>query len=319
MSRPGEISVPLDAAAMAEEVEIDQARKREILQLEARCAAADPFSIIGVRRGAAPAEVKKAYYELTRRFHPDRFFGKNIGSFKTRIDKIFRRLTEAQELLCNPAKLQAYIARHPELVFPAEPTPAVEQSHASERRARLARHPYLAKQAKLHELAVAGRRFLEKGDFARAYSELNLALQVDPKNKEIAQMVQAAKRGADAQRAAAEHKLGVQAESLGNGAEALSHFRLAISLDPENTEYAFRAARQLLHSGGDSELKQAHVLARRAAEREPDKIEHRLLFAKVLLRAGLEKNAARELEAVLELRPGEPYAKDQLRKLKWKL
>ncbi len=311
--------LPVDPAALTERVDLDLERRQEILELDKRCVGDDFFRMLGLSPGAPAPEIKKAYYELSKRFHPDRYFGKNLGSYKARIDRIFRKLTEAQAVLTEPQRRQSYLAEHPEMAATPDPVAELDPARAAERRARLARHPYLAKAAKLHELAQRGRELLKKGDYARAFTDLSLASNIDSKNKEVAELLHTARKGADQARAAKEFEDGEGAERMGNAADALARVRNAAQLDPSNADYAARLTRLLLAVGGAAELKEAHSMARRAAELKPESADHRLLFARVLLRAGLEKNAQREFEAVLKLRPDDPVAKDHLKKLRWKL
>jgi len=193
------------------------------------------------------------------------------------------------------------------------------KDRAAERRARFAKHPYMAKAGKLHELLARGKENLAKGEFAKAYTDLSLAGQIDPKNQEIAALLAKAKKEGDRKRGEAEGKEATAAETIGDSASALAHLRTAVSLLPDNPELAFRAAKLLLNQGGEAELKEAHVLVRKAAELAPKNVEYHLTFARVLLRAGLDKNAAREYELVLKLDPENETAKEQMKKLKWKI
>lgn len=341
--KPKQPPAAIDAEALKEKVDLDETRRREVLEMEARLESDDFFSLLGVPSGSAGADCKKAYYDLTKKFHPDRYFGKEMGSYKARIEKIFRKLTEAQSVLSDATRRADYLAAHPELAH-APPPPAAARPAASaeaapaprpredppvdpqlaaqraaERRARLAKHPYLAKQGKLHELMARGRESLEKGEFSKAYTDLSLAQQIDPKNPEIAALLSRAKKGGDVRRAESEFKEAQSAETMGDTVNALIHYRTAVSLAPENVEYASKAGRALAAHGGEAELKEAHVLLRKATELAPKNVEYRLAFAKLLLRAGLDKNAQRELEAVLKLDPENAQAREQARKLKWKI
>ncbi len=310
--------VPADGAPLGEEVDLEAERMKEILELDQRCVGDDLFAVLGVPAGASAPEVKKAYYELSKRFHPDRFFGKNLGSYKARIDRIFRRLTEAQAVLTEPGRRQGYLAQHPELAAVATGVVELDPARAAERRARLLRHPYLAKAAKLHELTERGRAQLHKGEYARAFTDLSLASQIDPRNKEVTELLQAAKQGGDRVRAESEFRDGELAVKMGDYPEALRRMRNAAQLDPDNADYAARAARLILSNGGAAEIKEAHGLARRASELKPQDADLRLLFASVLLKAGLDKNAQREFETVLKLRPEDLVAKENLKKLRWR-
>ena len=317
------LGLRLDPAALAEKVELEDARKREVLKLEARLATDDYFALLGVPVRAPAVECKKAYYELTKRFHPDRFFGKNLGSYKDRIDRVFKKLTEAQAVLTDPNKRAVYLAQHQELVpstapVGRQPTP-MEARRVAERRARLARHPYLAKQGRMIDLVTSGKENLEAGDFGKASTDLSHAAQLEPKNREVLELLSRAKKGADKQRAENEFKDAVALEKAGDLAAAVSRAKTAVTLDPDNADYSHRAARLILGQGAGADLKEAGRLARRASELAPRNVEYHLTFARILSRAGLEKNAAREYEAVLKLDPQNETAKEQMKKLRWKL
>lgn len=106
---------PVVDAAMAEQVDLEPERKKEIIELERSLDAMDHFAVLGLKPGAPASEVKQAYYNASRRFHPDRYFGKNLGSFRARMERIFRRLTDAHNVLMQPDKREAYLRANPAL------------------------------------------------------------------------------------------------------------------------------------------------------------------------------------------------------------
>jgi curved DNA-binding protein CbpA len=110
---------PVVDAAMAEEVDLEPERKKEIIELERSLDALDHFAVLGLKPGASAADVKQSYYNASRRYHPDRYFGKNLGSFRARMERIFRRLTEAHNVLTQPDKREAYLRAHPALALAA--------------------------------------------------------------------------------------------------------------------------------------------------------------------------------------------------------
>lgn len=110
---------------MQEDVALDEALQAEILELEGKLQTADHFALLGVPNDAEPAEVKAAFYKLCLRMHPDRYFRKKLGSFKARLEKIFKALSHAHQTLTDPARREAYLVAHPSL---RKPPPAPKRA-----------------------------------------------------------------------------------------------------------------------------------------------------------------------------------------------
>jgi len=67
------------------------------------------FELLELEVGADDKEIKRAYFRLSKEFHPDRYFGKDIGAYRDRLTKIFQNLKASFELLSDAARRQAYM------------------------------------------------------------------------------------------------------------------------------------------------------------------------------------------------------------------
>ncbi|WP_342381418.1 DnaJ domain-containing protein [Myxococcus stipitatus] len=357
---------PAVDAALAEEVDLEPERKKEIIDLERALDGLDHFAVLGLRPGAPATEVKQAYYNASRRYHPDRYFGKNLGSFRARMERIFRRLTDAHNVLTQQDKRDAYLKAHPALAQAATPAPAPaapvaspapasaasypateltpltpvprsltrptpvaapppptpapvndaeSEARRAERQARLARHPYMARNVKLSELVARGKAAVARGDWERAYQDFHQVQTLDPKNREVATLLLEARKKHDEQRAAVEVSRGRELEQHSDDVAALAAYRLAYSLDGSNAEAAYRAAKLGLQQGQD--VGEVRALAQRAVDLQGARVEHHLLLGRILMDAGSKKLAKRVFEDAAKLEPDNAEAKAALKKLRW--
>jgi curved DNA-binding protein CbpA len=70
----------------------------------------DYFGILKVPQGAAPADIKAAYYRESRAYHPDRYAAVPDPVFRDLVGRIYRRVNEAYTVLRDDRKRAKYLA-----------------------------------------------------------------------------------------------------------------------------------------------------------------------------------------------------------------
>jgi curved DNA-binding protein CbpA len=83
----------------------------DVLSLREKLATKSYYQILEVSRTAPDEEIKKAYFQMARRFHPDRFSAEQAGEYKKQIDEVFDAITTSYKTLSNKALRAAYDAK----------------------------------------------------------------------------------------------------------------------------------------------------------------------------------------------------------------
>ena len=86
----------------------EQEARREIAAEFARHAEATHYEVLGVSASADGAAIQKAYLELARRWHTDRFSGLKLGSAQPKLESVFSRVGEARTILANEGQRGEY-------------------------------------------------------------------------------------------------------------------------------------------------------------------------------------------------------------------
>jgi len=89
------------------EAEVSEALN-EVLEYHARMASLNYYDILGISRKASEEEIKKAYFNLARRFHPDHFGREIPPSMRDKINEVFDQITKAYKTLINPDSRRKY-------------------------------------------------------------------------------------------------------------------------------------------------------------------------------------------------------------------
>jgi curved DNA-binding protein CbpA len=305
-----------DASLLDPSLDLPLESQRSLLEFE-RGLDRPYHEILGVAPDAELRELRRAYFKLSKEFHPDRWFRKNLGPFTERVERVFRKIAEAFELLSDPSARQEMLrAMEAEGGGPAASGGAAPQlqgkrtPHAFSLLARIDRERR-RKARQYHELGVAA---VAEERWVEAARQLRLAIACDPANEDY--------KGdfAEANRNANEilfEKYAREADShfqLGEYVEAYKRYEDALHRKPFDAEANHRAAR--LAWKVENDLKAAKEYAARACEVEGSTAAYRKTLGQVYAAAGLHKNAARELEEAARLDPRDEETKLELKTAK---
>jgi curved DNA-binding protein CbpA len=281
--------------------------------------------LLGVAADADARTVKKAYFALSKKLHPDRYFRRNTGAFAPLIETCFKRLLEAYELLSDPTTRKE--VQHAEAAPPPPVAVAAEDAAGARARGLEARRRLRERVSAMSSRARAegerrrkAKTFFEHGMSAFAASRwveaagaVRLAIAFDPENSAYREEFPNVQRKAHEERAKQLVKQAETALEMRDYAAALDYFEEALHYRPGDADLAFRSAKLAVQVSGD--LKRAKEFAAQAVEVAPDNAEYRKMLASVYAAAGLEANARREYSAALRIDPSDKEAKAGLRSL----
>jgi len=315
-----------DPRELEEEVDLDLETKKRVLQLYYSLERLNYYQLLGVDRRADAKTIKKAYFEASRLYHPDSYFRKNLGSFKQKIEAIFKRISQAYEDLSNAQKRELY-----DRTLPYEPTAEEKEEEErrrrqaqeeerlrEERRRRLMRlNPMARRRAQVGIHIEDARKYQKEGNEVQAGNSARLALALDPENKEAKEILQAVEPKAARVRAEREYRRGKAEEELGRLPEALRWYRLSLQSYYDDPRVLERAARLMLEEKTD--LRDAAQMCRRLIQLEPENHQAHLVLAKIFYQQNMYRNALRELNLYLDKNPLDEGAANLRKEIEKKL
>lgn len=101
-----------DPAELNEDVDIEPDRRRTILDTFYRLELLNHYELLNLPAQADRRAIRSRYHEIINVFHPDRYYGRRLGSYKAKLERVFQRLTEAHDVLARPetrAEYDAYL------------------------------------------------------------------------------------------------------------------------------------------------------------------------------------------------------------------
>jgi hypothetical protein len=93
-----------ERGALAEPGDLGPDDRLKILAMARLLDAKDPWALLGVPHGADAKLLKRSYFKLSKEIHPDRYYGRNLGSFADRLSAVFEAVSRAYAKLTSPEK-----------------------------------------------------------------------------------------------------------------------------------------------------------------------------------------------------------------------
>ena len=118
-----------ELAALGEDNALTDTERRRILAIARLIEQNDPWAILGVESGADIKTLKRAYFLLSKEIHPDRYYGKQLGSFGVRLNVVFEATSRAYARLTTPDKARGTSSQQ---ALRAQDQPQTPQAYAAE-------------------------------------------------------------------------------------------------------------------------------------------------------------------------------------------
>jgi curved DNA-binding protein CbpA len=91
-------------------------------------ASSDYYGLLEVSPGASDEEIKRGYYAMAKKYHPDRHHLPELREMQSVLEEIFARVTDAYQQLSDPASRRRYDGARLQKVREAAPPPAASDS-----------------------------------------------------------------------------------------------------------------------------------------------------------------------------------------------
>ncbi len=336
-----------DDARLVAGLELSLAEQRRILGLVDRLDDLSPYEILGIWPTHDLKIVRRAYHDVSRDFHPDSYFGQNLGPFRDYLAALFRRATQASEALRDPDMRTPFVDA--EIARLAEDRRREQEGEAAQRKQyelRLAQQEAEA-AARRHERAVVraqrqrdalgesvrrqldahvaeAKKAEQDGNLARAANSWRLALQLHPADRELAKNWERCRDLARHRRAAEAFSRAMSLRDLGQPGEAVP--LLVEAAEAHGTAEHLAHAAEALGAKDPSRTRKMALAALDALSAEPSDAANKrrpnelarlhVLLARAFYAAGQHATAREQVLIADRHRPGDAEIAALLKSIK---
>lgn len=138
----------------------------------------DYYQVLEIDPAVPASGVKRGYYSVSRRFHPDA--NRHLqGEDRTALERIAKRVTEAYSVLRDARRRRAY----DEQLQSSDEGKRMQLAQAEARAGQKAREEYEGKTPNGRRYSTLARSDIARGDLQSAVRNLQTALTFEPSNE----------------------------------------------------------------------------------------------------------------------------------------
>ena len=285
------------------------------------------YELFSVSSMATQEDIQTAYYAISRQWHPDRFFRRNIDDYEEIITDLFMGITTAFQTLSNPADRLTYDRTHAiEQKLETKSAPQ-RYSHRKGRRRRNREKNRASSVDKIvvktlkeerrekvmKELTVSfdekkrqsvklfdeGLQHFENKAVIKASASMHLACKLDPTNEDFRIKYKEVRILARQAKGMEIYLLAENAENFQNYTNALELYRKAVEHDVDESQAYARLAYLLEKLEPDP--RETLRLLRIAVQKAPSNADFHCRLGESYAAQGLTLNARREFSAALKI------------------
>lgn len=311
------------AEALAEPVDLTDEERKKILYTHAMLSEWSHYRLLGVRWRDDAKTIKRAYFERSMEWHPDRFRRDHLGSYKARIDEIFRAVRDGYLVLSEPAKKVEYDREHAPSLDEEDMAEMLAAQRREERaalrekelrRRRLERNPMRQRMLRAKALYQEALELRGRGELLEALRLAQAATAFHDKDEYKILRKELQNETAEL-RIAPLIRRGLHFESMTSWEDAIATFQDAVRLAPDHGPARVRLAYNLLMGGRP--VQQAHEHVQRALMLLPNDPEAHFVRGMCYEKNDMGKAAMRAYQRALEIKTNYTDAKKRLKKLRW--
>jgi curved DNA-binding protein CbpA len=277
------------------------------------------YEVLLLPRGADSKAIKRAYYRLSKEYHPDKFYRKELGRYKLGLEVLFNKITEAYRVLGDYQTREEY----DQLIFPeigvdtADHLDAVSIQDSAPGEASVS-VDFVPDALRKRQAAALEKKRQDLAKKAKRRRKTEKPVFMQKLQKQLAARIAKSRKHMEA---------GKVKQEGGDLQAAVTHYQIAMHLDPRNTkakasfkrvsaQHRNARAEVLFRAAKDAQLaedfKAAAGQLQEAVECRPTKGKYYNEFGKLIIQHTLQHRVGLEqLKKAVELESRNiPYTMD---------